>query len=169
IHEDPIALDKFLELGEGLREFLQELVKFRPGGVIEIAFKPADAPDVGCQSSTADFFVYLIDQLAILEHINKAGQCTCIDADHGVADNVVGNARQFHDDDAEIIHALGNFSADEFLYRHVPSDVVDRSRTVVETIGDGRDLIKRSPFGELLVGPVDIAARFLVSDVYSAI
>src|SRR5690606_15081557 len=131
--------------------------------------KPAVAPDDGGQSSTAEVFVYLIDQLAILEHINKAGQCACIDAGHGEVDNVVGEARQFQADDAEIIHALGNFSADEFLYRHVRADVVDRSRTVVETIGDGRDLIKRSPFGKLLEGPVDIADRLLGVDDYIAV
>src|SRR5690606_4034437 len=74
----------------------------------------------------------------------------------GVADDVVGDARQLHHDHAHVFNTFWQLRADQLLHRHVPAHVVDGRRTVVEPVGDGRDLVIRSSFGQLFERAMDV-------------
>src|SRR5205809_5165330 len=92
----------------------------------KISFETADPADVRCQSCAANLFVDLVDKLALLEHVYKTGESTCINSNDSVANEMIRDAGQFHDDHTQVLYPFRDLSFNELLHRHVPPDIVDR-------------------------------------------
>src|ERR1051326_7638389 len=99
------------------RKLLLEFFYFFPCFRGKVALHPTDTTDVGGESCSADLLEYFVNQLAPLEHVQKPGHGTGIHRDHRIAYDVIGNARQLHDDHAQVLGPLGDLCTDELLYR----------------------------------------------------
>ena len=74
---------------------------------------------------------------------------------------MVGDPGQFHHDDAHVLGALRHFDFGQFLHRHVPPNIIDRGRTIVQAVGDRCDLVERPVLCQFLKSPVDISYGWL--------
>jgi hypothetical protein len=79
-------------------------------------------------------------------------------------DKVIRDTGKLHDDNTEILHTLRDLCSQKFLHGHVPPNVVYWSRTVIESVGDGRDLRIGSSFGKFFERTMDISYRGLCLD-----
>src|SRR5690606_13847656 len=156
VDENPVTVKKLFEFLQYRREPSHELAYFIECRLIEIPLEAADPPDVGRETGPANFFIDFINKLTLLQYIQKAGECTRIHAKDSVADNMVGDAREFHHDHAHILHPFRDFDAQQFFDRHVPSHVVDGRRAIVKTVGKRRDLVIGAVFGDFLERTMDV-------------
>ena len=77
----------------------------------KVSFETAYTSNIGSEAGTTNLFPYFIYQLAKLEHIREACKGTGIHSYHRIAHQVVGNTRQLHNDDTQIVDPLRRFNA----------------------------------------------------------
>src|SRR5690606_34416992 len=156
IHEDPVASEQVLEFFQHFWIFTQELLEFLECDVVEISFEATNAADVRSKSRSADFFPDLIDEFAVLHHVEEASVCAAVHTNNRIANEVVGDSCQFHYDDAEIVNTLGSLNAEKFLAGDVPAHVVDGSRTIIQPVSKRSDLVQWPALCNLFEGPVNV-------------
>src|SRR5690606_16383135 len=100
----------------------------------EITFKPPDPADISCEPCPAYFFVDFINKFPLLQYIKEARERTRIDTQDPVADDMVGNTGEFHDNHAHVLDPFGYFDTEQLLDRHMPTHIVDGRRAIVETV-----------------------------------
>src|SRR5207253_4568488 len=70
-------------------------------------------------------------ELARLDGVEEYGEGTQLEADRGEEGEMVGDARQFPGEDADVLGALWYVKSDELLDAHHVADVVEVRRDVV--------------------------------------
>ena len=153
--------EEVLELFQYVRIFRQEFFDLLESYGAEVPFETAHAADIGSEAGAADLFIDLVHQLTVLHYVQEACERAAVHPDHRVADQVVCDTRQLHDDHAQILHALRDLDFEEFLDSHVPADVIDRRGTIIQTVGDRRDLVIRTSFGEFFKCAMNVSDRRL--------
>src|SRR5882757_5376384 len=77
---------------------------------------------------------------------------------------MVGNTGQLHDNDAEIVHPLGRLHPQQLLTGEMPSHIIDRRTTIVQSVSQRCYLVQRPAFRQLFKSPVDISNSLLGRD-----
>ena len=168
VHENAVALERFLKLVPGFWKTGYELVDLFPSSLAPISFETPYTSHVGGEAGAAYFFENFVSQFPVFHHIEERGVSTQIDSKDTVADEVVGDTCNFHDNHAHVLCPLGDFHFKCLFYGHPPAHVVDGRRTIVEAVGKRSYLIECTLFRNLLECPVDVTHRSVgIQDIFA--
>ena len=157
VHENAVTHQELFKLTEFAGKSFDECPDLLEGCRCKVSFETTDAAQVCRKARTTHFFIDFIDSFPFLEDVGEAGECSAIHANHAVTYQVVGDAGQFHRNDAHVIDPLVAFNAQQLFYRHVPSNIVDGRRTIVHPVGERFNLVKGLMFGNFFKCTVNIA------------
>src|SRR6185437_609478 len=126
LHKDAVPAEQALEFFQHRRILGQEFLELLPCRIGKITFEPADPAHIGRQPRTTDLLIDLIDQFAVLHHVQKPRKGTGVHTHHRITDQVVGDPRQLHDDHPEIVDAFRRLDPEQFLAGDMPSHIIYR-------------------------------------------
>ncbi|MCY1527574.1 hypothetical protein D9M68_626430 [compost metagenome] len=77
---------------------------------------------------------------------------------------MIGDTGQLHNDYTQVIYALRDFQTYQFFDGHMPAEIIDGCRTIVQAIGKRSNLVVRSALCNLFKCTVDIPYRHFCFD-----
>ena len=111
VHKNPVSKQQVLKLFDHLGQMRNKLLDLMDDRRCKISFKSADSSQVGSQTRPADLFINFVNLFPFLKDVDKACQRSAINTNDAVANQMVRNPSQFHDDDPHVIDSLGCFHA----------------------------------------------------------
>ena len=101
----------------------------------------ADAEIAGHHPLAGDVLVNLHDLFALAEAVKEDGHRAEIDGVRAEPDQVRGDARQFGEQHADVLRALGNFDAEQLFGGQAEAEVIRKRREVIDAVGE-RDALR---------------------------
>jgi len=124
----------------------------------------ADAQVTMRDARAGDLFEQPPDPLARFHHPEKHRRRAEFHRARGAAGQVIGDAREFAENDADVRATLGDLHAEEFLDGEREADVVQERRDVVQAVRVREHLRPGAALAHLLEAAVEVAGLHVAPD-----
>ena len=135
VDKNAVPGDEAVHLFEHLARFLERLEGFFLKAFGQVGFHAAHARVRNRDAGARDVLHQFVEIFARLDHVKKHGESAHFHGGGAHAGEVVGHARDFAHDHADILGALRDVDAEKFFNGRGVAEIVDKRRDVIEPVG----------------------------------